>query len=399
MTTEEKLEILNKVFSPTAPIEQKDLFIGRIDQISNLGMTIDERGQHAVLYGERGVGKTSLSNLMLLIYHDLLTAKVTCNRTETFRTLWSKALKKVHFIKEEKGVGFKASQKRSTIQLDLFLPVDKDEIDSDDILNNFDKLSNKILFVFDEFDSIVDENTKVRFADTIKALSDNCPNITLLIVGIAENVIELIGSHPSLERCLKQIKMQRMSNQELGQIIDNGLFKLNMKIDGSVRNKIISYSSGFPHYTHLLSKYSAYNAILNKRQLIDNKDFNSSVKQALENANPHLRDSLQKATVSSKGQTKFEDVLCSVALAKTDEYDCSSITDILKEYVLKIEKEAKREDISYNLTTLCSKPKGEILEKVGISNNVKYRFKNPLIKAYIKLRLHNQKLQNKLPLK
>ena len=181
-----RLEILSKVFSPTAPIEQRDLFFGRIEQLSKVGMAIDERGQHVVLYGERGVGKTSLSNLMLIIYKDLLSAKVTCNRNENFKSLWAKALRKIQFVKETQGVGFRAAEKKFTYQLDLFLPPDKDDIDSSDILHIFDNLSNKLLFVFDEFDSIIEENTKNRFADTIKALSDNCPNITVLIVGVAE---------------------------------------------------------------------------------------------------------------------------------------------------------------------------------------------------------------------
>lgn len=189
-----------------------------------------------------------------------------------------------------------------------------------------------------------------------------------------------------------------MSSEELGEIIDNGLHALKMQIESSVKNKIVNYSSGFPHYTHLLSKYSAYSAILAKRHLIDNKDFNYAVRQALENASQHLSDTLQQATVSSKSSTKFEDVICAVALAKTDEYDCSSITDILREYNKRTQKEVKREDINYNLGALCTNDKGQVLEKVGVSSNIKYRFKNPLIKAYIKLRLHNQKLQNKLPL-
>jgi len=39
----------------------------------------------------------------------------------------------------------------------------------------------------------------------MKVLSDTIPYITILIVGVADSINDLIGSHPSLERCLKQI--------------------------------------------------------------------------------------------------------------------------------------------------------------------------------------------------
>ena len=64
MNKEERLQILNKVFTPTAPIQQKEFFIGRLKELNHIVNAINEKGQHAILYGERGVGKTSLANIM-----------------------------------------------------------------------------------------------------------------------------------------------------------------------------------------------------------------------------------------------------------------------------------------------------------------------------------------------
>jgi Cdc6-like AAA superfamily ATPase len=52
------------IFSPHAPIDEEQLFVGRIDLIDGLIETVFQRGQHAILYGERGVGKTSLANVL-----------------------------------------------------------------------------------------------------------------------------------------------------------------------------------------------------------------------------------------------------------------------------------------------------------------------------------------------
>ena len=56
----------------------------------------------------------------------------------------------------------------------------------------------------------------------------------------------------SVERALVQSKMQRMSLEELREIITKGLERLNMAIDENALKHISLVSQGLPHYTHLL---------------------------------------------------------------------------------------------------------------------------------------------------
>ena len=49
-------------FSPGAPIDDLNLLAGRIHQIEQMVDAVVQRGHHAILYGERGVGKSSLAN-------------------------------------------------------------------------------------------------------------------------------------------------------------------------------------------------------------------------------------------------------------------------------------------------------------------------------------------------
>ena len=48
------------VFRPSAPVDEKALFAGREEQVRRVIDAIFQRGQHVMIYGERGVGKTSL---------------------------------------------------------------------------------------------------------------------------------------------------------------------------------------------------------------------------------------------------------------------------------------------------------------------------------------------------
>ena len=53
-----------QLFSPATPLSESDLFAGRFYQIEKMLEATSERGKHVVLFGERGVGKTSLAKLL-----------------------------------------------------------------------------------------------------------------------------------------------------------------------------------------------------------------------------------------------------------------------------------------------------------------------------------------------
>ena len=86
------------------------------------------RGQHAVVFGERGVGKTSLANIVM----EVLTAdsgvvaavKVNCSSDDTFYTIWHKILREIA-IDEDSGaatVGFRAKPRTKQKTADTLLP-------------------------------------------------------------------------------------------------------------------------------------------------------------------------------------------------------------------------------------------------------------------------------------
>ncbi len=201
-----KILALEEAYSPSSPISAKQFFSGRIDEIEQVVDSINERGQHVIVYGERGVGKTSFTNIIGNELIGVFPVKVTCNRSDSFKGLWEKALSKVRFERAKSGIGFIPSECVETYQPDLFLPdtIDASALDVQIIL---EKVELNLLFIFDEYDSIENADILDKMADTIKALSDNAPKITVMLVGIADNIISLIGSHPSIERCLRQVRM------------------------------------------------------------------------------------------------------------------------------------------------------------------------------------------------
>lgn len=390
MTKDEKKLVLNWVFTPTAPIKKEEFFRGRITQLDKICEAINSEGQHAILFGERGVGKTSLANIMTESLTNLYPIKVTCSRSDHFKTLWKQAFQQIQFSTTTKGLGFKAEDKQQIVNLYSSLD-EKSNTFSFDIIRLLGQFpSLRFLFIFDEFDNITDKDVRRLFADLIKSFSDNNTNTTIVLVGIADDVETLIGNHLSLERCLKQVRMPRMSDAESREIIEKGLLKLQINISENVESKIVEFASGFPHYIHLLCKYGCEGVISGDREEYTEDDLTVAIIRGIDNTNEQLKSAYKKAIIGLSTTNKWKDVLFSCAESELDEFNCFSITSILKAYAARTGKTVKGGSIAYNLNQLCYKERGMILEKLDTGLNTRYRFSNPMMMAYVKLMINSK---------
>lgn len=257
-----------EVFSPSAPIDQRQLFSGRVQQLMDVMNAFAQKGQHAILFGERGVGKTSLATVILTLCktQSVLTpvsGPVNCDSTMTFSSLWKRILRGITFTKPIPAIGFLGKEGQAARTLDTYLP---DAVTPDDVRHLLSNLP-KTVIVIDELDR-ADQSLTALLADTIKNLSDHAVDTTLLLVGVADSVDALIREHQSVERALVQIRMPRMSSAELLEIIDKGTKALGMEMGERERKKIAKLSQGLPHYTHLLSLHATQHALQQRRRSI-----------------------------------------------------------------------------------------------------------------------------------
>jgi hypothetical protein len=119
-----------------------------------------------------------------------------------------------------------------------------------------------LLLAIDEFDRLTDRTVPALVADTIKSLSDAAVPATLILIGVADSVDQLIEGHRSIERSLVQVPMPRMSRKEIEQIVVKGTQRLGMSITKEALGEIVRLSQGLPYVTHMLSLYSASNVLL-----------------------------------------------------------------------------------------------------------------------------------------
>lgn len=383
--------LVNRVFTPATPIEQKALFAGRVDQIKLVLNAIAEPGRHVIVYGLRGVGKTSFVNTLVEFFPEdfpLNSSKISADSGDTYDSIWRKIFKRIRFDIDQRQTGFNRPPESTQVSLADYLSKEV-ELNPDDILLVFERMSRPFLVVIDEFDRVVDQRARSLIADTIKLLSDTGLSVTILIVGVARTVSELIGEHPSIERNLRQIEMPVMSQQELVEIIDKGLDILKLSMDNKVKTKIASISQGFPHYTHLLAKYSVERALSAGRNEISSADFDEAITGAVSDTHETIRETYQKATLATKA-TEFPYVLLAAASANTDESGTFRATDLIAPLERITRRPWKVPNFTYHLGKLCSLERGNILEKLGTPKRYRYRFTNPLMRPYILMKGYSQ---------
>jgi Cdc6-like AAA superfamily ATPase len=391
MKKEVKLLLLKQVFSPSSPIKEKDFFFGLLKQLNKIADAINEEGQHAILYGDRGVGKTSLANIMATAYTNLYPVKITCGKLDNFKTLWESALDSVQFSKTITGLGFNPQETKEIVQIGNQAR-NFPELRPSHIVQILNSLpAGRLLFIFDEFDNVSTKKARSTFSDLIKSMSDNNINSTIVLVGIADSIESLIGNHQSLERCLKQVKMPKMKNEECEEIITTGLEKLDITIDKKVKDQIIEFSSGFPHYVHLLCKYGAKEIIENEKKHFSPAYLNIAIRQGIENTSEQLRISYRRAILTSNSSSKWRDLLFSCAVVKIDEFNAFTISEVVKIYNDNTGKNVKNGSITYNLNQLVTENRGEVLTKLGKGMSTRYMFNNPMMRAFVKLKINAAK--------
>jgi Cdc6-like AAA superfamily ATPase len=267
----DRLRALSEAFRPSAPIDRRSLFAGRTAQLGELFAAVDQPGQHAVVFGERGVGKTSLTAVAAetLGSAQVLASRTTCDRSDDFGSVWRKSFDGIQVTVSRPGVGFGGQPTEATMSGSRMLG---DETPHGVL---------RALFI-DEFDRLSDEDDRLLFADTIKALSDQLPNATIVLVGVADDVEQLVTEHRSIERALVQIQMPRMSTEELSEIVVNGLTTARVRIDKDALETLAQAAEGLPHYAHLFGQLAGRIALEDLRTTVRLADAEEAVAETLE---------------------------------------------------------------------------------------------------------------------
>lgn len=392
VTANDKALAASQVFTPAAPIDRKTLFAGRTEQVRQVVDAINQRGQHAIIFGERGVGKTSLANIISGTLHNpsgrpLLAPHVNCDAQDDFGSVWKKVLQQILLSAPQRQAGFQSSHGERLVDLIGNWP---ERASTGDLQQRLMPITSEVTLVviIDEFDRLTDTGARAMMTDAIKMFSDHPTTLTIVLVGVADTVDKLLTEHLSIERNLVQTPMPRMSEPELREIIDKGLHELELSIDPLALERITSLSRGLPHYTHLLGLHAVRAALDSGSDHISQDHVERAIEKALSGAQQSIRSAYHRATMSQRRGALYRQVLLACALAQPDEMGYFAPADVRGPMSQIMGKPYDIPNFSKHLGEFCSAERGQILEKTGVDRRWRYRFRNPLMQPFAIMQGH-----------
>lgn len=388
-----------KYFRPTAPVTVLDVFSGREGQITRVCDVVMQEGQHAVLFGERGVGKTSLANVLseyLVAAEDegevgmIVSPRVNCDVDDTFDSVWRKLLKKIELPKGYQPAGFiSPTALVEATGMDLLEPEYTDEpdpklINPETVRIVLTRLGTHCIpiLIIDEFDRLLPPVRRV-FADLVKSLSDHITPATIVLVGVADSVDGLLEDHQSIGRALVQVNLPRMTAKEIENILRKGAQGLGMTFDAVAVRRITAISQGLPHYAHLLGLNASRVALRQTSLAMRAEHVHAAITQAANDAQQSVRRAYHEAIRSAQPGNLFADVLLACAIAHGDELGHFKAQDVRGPMRQITGKDYEIPNFAQHLHEFSSEKRGIILRSTGEKRRLSYHFRDPLMQPFV----------------
>lgn len=318
METSELLSKVEQAFTPAREIEVPELFSGREDVISQGLRALRSPGASLCIYGNRGVGKTSvakqlrlvgagLDKLPSLIGHPELfdpelfpmpTVYFACDDSirddqDLFRRILADRDTLNGICRYNNGVILEKIRTRKTstasLTFKLLESAQSVEDESESVMAEIDPISafksvtseivdaadeHAMIVVIDEFERVAD---KARIASIIRT----CPDVKFIIVGIAEDVESLILDHASVRRQFAEgcIRLEPMSEEMLVGIILRAQTAIEeLTFEDAVITQIVALANGYPHWVHLIAKASCFDAIERGQEVVSEDNCAAALK-------------------------------------------------------------------------------------------------------------------------
>jgi Cdc6-like AAA superfamily ATPase len=397
LTDEQKNSLKIKaaeLFSPRTPIATHDLFAGRFSQISKVMATIAQTGAHAIIYGERGVGKTSLANVAPIMRHiqdkvpleKIASIRINCDGTDSYDALWKKVFGAIRLSDEDVLMGFIPNIEvtyhplLNDIEEDVLTPGIVQRVLAD-VSSNCE-----LVITLDEFDRLPSGEVPRLIADTIKSLSDNLVSATIIVVGVGDSIAQLVQGHESVGRHLVEVPLPRMSRDELEKIVNDRLPQLHLGIDHNALRFISLVSAGLPYFTHLLGQHAVCEATDHDSDHITRDHVDAAMKKAIADSERGMKTAYYDATRSRHPKSQFATTLAACALAQHDDFGYFTAANV-RDTLSAIRGVAKEiGTFAVHLERFCDVKRGAILQSTGEKHQMRYRFHNPLMQPFVLIR-------------
>ena len=377
---------LAKVFTPNRPIDLPDLLSGRLNLLYRLQDDVLTPGKHVLLFGDRGVGKTSIARVLGVLVQEPKEPQgsrsiiVSCDSNDTYGSIWRKVLQEV--LLSERQLGFEQYATRSIVgRWDPESPIGS----PNDVRILIGGLPNQTTVIIDEFERVRDNDARVLMTDTIKLFSDSNTRCSIVLVGVGQSIEELVSAHLSISRNLDYVSVDPMGPEELAQIVQRGYGSANLQFDAGLDFRIAQLSQGYPHYTHLLALWAGRKAAERGSNQVTLADLEQAIPSSIHNAAGGIRVEYDQATDSTQPNNLFKQVLLACALADKDVRGRFSLAAVREPLQTILGRTIRAVAYQRHMAAFCEPEHGSALIKTGRRRNYRWHFTNPQLVPFVRL--------------
>jgi len=324
---------LRHAFTPARPISKPGMFAGRTTVLRTLIQSIEDQQLHVVIYGERGIGKTSLLHILDEIARDAryIVRYSSCGEDVEFSEFFRAIMRDIPLLYHSDFAPTSEDIEKGGSLADL-LP--DGQVTVADVSDVFAKLSStRVLLLLDEFDRAHAPSFRRSIAELIKNLSDRSVRVQLVISGVASNLTELIEHIPSIRRNILGLQVPNMTDAEIHELISNGEAVCGLKYDAAALDAITVVAHGSPYIASLICQLAGIQALDRNVSAIEYADVIEAVNRAYgeleQRVSPRSRFSVGKA--QSAGLSARLGLLARAALHTGGRFELSQVEAIVGE--------------------------------------------------------------------
>jgi Cdc6-like AAA superfamily ATPase len=272
---------LRHAFTPSQPVADRRMFAGRDGVLTTIIRSIEDQRLHVVLYGERGIGKTSLLHMLTQAASEAryIVVYTSCGANSTFNETFRAAAADIPLLFHSGFAPTTAEAEKGASLADL-LPIEP--LSPRKFGDLCAKLTGtRVLIILDEFDRCESGAFRRDIAELIKNLSDRLGRVQLVLAGVAADLTELVEHIPSIRRNIYALNVPKMTDAEILLLVANGEREAGLTFDTHASAFVVAVASGSPYIASLLCHHAGHVALDQGRSTVLSSDVSSAVERAL----------------------------------------------------------------------------------------------------------------------
>jgi uncharacterized protein len=390
---------LNQLVSPSQPIQSIEHLYGRAHELDQIDKALYAPGRHVFIYGDRGVGKSSLAAAAARQYQssDAIPLDIACGPDASLYSIVAnialQALSQSRLRSKKTSTKAGVSWRFLTLERtaeevarDLHAEI-RTVLDAVEVLREVSEVhSEKPIVVLDEFDRIQDAATRHIFADLIKHLGDKKIHLKFIFTGVAASLDELLGAHQSAIRQLATIELGRLSWDARWDIALAVTRAFQLELPRDIYVRIAAVSDGFPYYVHLIIEKMLWRVWEDTADVetVTWEHYRDGLKDAIDSINAELRRPYELAVTQRTDD--YEEVLWSTA---DGEYLKRFTDDMFDSYLYIMKQRAGRLPLSLDkfkarIRALRTDRSGAILIAQDTRRGM-YWYRETMLRGYVRM--------------